>query len=139
MGIIYSLYDQGVDGVLDSLLGVGIPIACLIWLHVVRMLGAGDIKLLAVLGSIVGHSVWNLILYSFIVGGILSAIQMLYHHSLVNRIQHFWNYILTCLNTGEIIPYKSGFDEGNTENTLHFSIAILIAYLVWLAEGLVVR
>lgn len=117
---------------MDSLVGIGSPIIVLMVLHILRMLGAGDIKLFAVIGGIVGHSVWSVILYSFIAGGLLSAIQMLYHHSLVSRIHFFWNYIQSCLQAGKLIPYKSGFDEGNTGNTIHFSIAILIGYILWL-------
>lgn len=124
---------------MHSLIGIGIPIVLLILLHVLRMLGAGDIKLLAVIGGIIGDSVLNVMLYSFIAGGILSVIHMLHHHSLVNRLQYLWNYILSCLRTGTIIPYKSGFDEGNTEHTIHFSIAILIGYFLWLIGKVVVK
>jgi prepilin peptidase CpaA len=132
IGIAYSCYMNGWTGVLDSLIGIGIPIILLMALHIFRMLGAGDIKLFAVIGGIIGCSVWNVILYSFIVGGLLSTIHMLYHHSLVSRIHFFRNYVQSCLQAGKIIPYKSGFDEGNTNYTIHFSIAVFIGYMLWL-------
>ncbi len=138
-GIAYSGITQGTEGLVNSLIGAVIPIGMLILLHVLRMLGAGDIKLLAVIGGIIGYSVLNVMLYSFIAGGILSVIHMLHHHSLVNRLHYFWNYFLSCIQTGTIIPYKSGFDEGNTEHTIHFSIAVLIGYLVWLVGRAVVK
>lgn len=139
IGVVYSYYTQGWAGLLDSLVGIGIPIIILMILHVLRMLGAGDIKLFAVIGGIIGHSIWNVMFYSFIAGGVLSVIQMLYHHSLVSRIHCFWNYIQSCLKTGALIPYKSGFDEGNTGNTIHFSIAIFIGYIAWLIGKWVVK
>ncbi len=132
IGVVYSYYAKGWMGVLDSLVGIGMPIIMLMVLHILRMLGAGDIKLFAVIGGIVGHSIWRVMLASFIAGGLLSVVQMLYDHTLVSRVHCFWNYLHTCLMTGNIIPYKSGFDEGNTDNTIHFSIAIFIGYVVWL-------
>ena len=137
-GTGYSFYTKGWLGIADSLVGIGSPIVILILLHVIRVLGAGDIKLFAVIGGIIGQSVWSVILYSFIAGGILSVIHMLYHHNLVNRIHFFWNYIQSCLQARNIIPYKSGFDEGNTRNTIHFSIAIFIGYSIWLIRKAVI-
>ena len=138
-GVLYSCLTKGAEGLVKSLIGIGIPVGMLILLHILRMLGAGDIKLLAVVGGIIGYSVLNVMLFSFIAGGILSVIHMLHHHSLVNRLHVFWNYFLSCLRTGTIIPYKSGFDEGNTEHTIHFSIAILIGYSVWLVGKAVMK
>jgi prepilin peptidase CpaA len=139
IGVGYSYYERGWNGLLDSLTGIGIPVFILIVLHFLRILGAGDIKLFAVIGGMIGHSVWNVMLCSFVAGGLLAAIQMLYHHSLVSRIHFFWNYIHSCLQAGKLIPYESGFDEGNTSNTIHFSIAIFIGYIVWLIGRQVVE
>lgn len=134
MGISWSFYHERWQGVLEATAGIGLPIVVLFILHQLRMLGAGDIKLFSVIGGFTGHRIWLIVLYSFIAGGILATIQMLYHHTLVNRMQSFWNYIHTCYVTRQITPYHSGFDEGNTRNTIHFSIAICIGFGWWLAE-----
>ena len=97
-----------------------------------RMLGAGDIKLFAVIGGVTGTSVWSIMCYSFLAGGILAVIQMVYHRSLRNRIQYLLQYIQTCFIKKELISYESGFDTGNTKNTIHFSSAIIMGYVYWL-------
>lgn len=134
LGMIHSFYSNKWNGLFESVTGILLPVILLLILHQLRMLGAGDIKLFAVIGGWIGHSVGNVMVYSFIAGGILAAIQMLYHHNLVSRMKWFWNYVQSCLQTRQIIPYESGFDKGNTKNTIHFSIAILAGYIGWLVE-----
>ncbi len=134
MGISWSFYSGSWNGLLESAAGIVLPIVVLFLLHQLRMLGAGDIKLFSVIGGFVGHPVWVIILYSFIAGGILAAIQMLYRRILVDRMKSFWNYFHTCYQTRQIVPYNSGFDQGNTGNTIHFSIAICMGYGWWLLE-----
>lgn len=138
LGVTYSFCFNSWNGLLDSIFGIGIPILLLLILHQLRMLGAGDIKLFAVIGGWIGHSIVNVMIYSFVAGGILAAIQMLCHHNLVSRMKFFWNYIQSCLQTRQVIPYESGFDQGNTKNTMHFSIAILVGFVSWLIERQVI-
>ncbi len=139
MGILYAGYRAGWNGLLDSIAGIGLPVALLFILFQLRMLGAGDIKLFAVIGGMIGHQVLDVMLYSFLAGGILSAIQMVVHRSLVSRMKWFWNYIQTCLKARQIIPYECGFYQGNKENTIHFSIAVGIGYGCWLMERWVIN
>lgn len=134
MGILYAGWNAGWKGLLDSIAGIGLPVAFLFILFQLRMLGAGDIKLFAVIGGIIGHHVLVVMLYSFLAGGVLSAVQMFVHHNLVHRMKWFWNYIRTCFRARQVIPYESGFYQGNKENTIHFSIAVGIGYSVWLLE-----
>ena len=124
--------EKGSGGLPEILAGIVIPIALLLLLHRFRMLGAGDIKLFTVIGGAAGVEILHIMLYSFLAGGVLAVIHMLYHRSLVNRLQVFWKYVQTCLITGHITPYDSGFDRGDTRNTVHFSIAILIGYGIWI-------
>lgn len=125
---------EGCSALPDILAGIMIPILVLFLLYQLRMLGAGDIKLFAVIGGAAGLEILNIMLYSFFAGGILAVVYMLYHRSLVNRLQTFWNYARTCFITGNIIPYDSGFDRGDTRNTVHFSIAVLAGYTAWMIE-----
>lgn len=118
-----------------SVLGIVLPILLLFLLYQLRVLGAGDIKLFAVIGGGIGPGVWKVILYSFIVGGVLALIQMVYHHNLVSRIHYFWQYIQGFFYRGQIVPYSSGFEKGERRNVLHFSIPILIGYIFWILKG----
>ena len=54
--------------------GLLVPILILGILFIFRMLGAGDIKLLSVIGSMIGPTkILNCISYSFLIGAVISA------------------------------------------------------------------
>lgn len=133
-GLFGSFVLKGWNGLLESIIGMGIPIIVLFLLFRLRMLGAGDIKLLAVIGGITGTSIWSIMCYSFFAGGVIAAVQMMHHHNLVSRMQCLFLYIQTCFFRRQIIPYESGFDTGSTKNTIHFSIAIVLGYSCWLVR-----
>lgn len=138
LGVCNSVYLNAWQGAWECMIGISIPIWALFILYRLRMLGAGDVKLFAMIGGWIGHAVISVMIYSFLAGGILAAIHMLCHRNLVSRMRYFRKYIQTCLRTRQIIPYKSGFEEGNTDNTIHFSAAIMLGYLGWLIERWVV-
>ena len=58
--------------------GLLVPILILGILFIFRMLGAGDIKLLSVIGSMIGPTkILNCISYSFLIGAVISAALMI--------------------------------------------------------------
>lgn len=64
-GLIFSAISFS-DGLLYSLLGMAIPVVGLMVLFKAKVLGAGDIKLLAAVGSFLGLQVLWVIVYSFV-------------------------------------------------------------------------
>jgi prepilin peptidase CpaA len=65
----------GAIGFLSALTGLGIGLAFLLPLYMLRTLGAGDVKLMAMIGAFVGpNAVLNIILITFLVGGLLALI-----------------------------------------------------------------
>ena len=78
------------DGVLQFFAGSSIPIVCLFSLFYFRMLGAGDIKLLSVLGGILGaRAAFHLMFLSFFFGGILSLGLLVSSGTLIVRLRYF--------------------------------------------------
>lgn len=77
------------------------------------MLGAGDIKLLAVLGSCTGaQKSVSLVIGSIGFAGIYSLYFFLRHPKLLSqRIQYFFSYVQTCLNTHQIRSYRRETDQ----------------------------
>ncbi len=61
IGVLLNLVFAGVKGIGLSLLGVVIPVAGLWLLFLGRILGAGDIKLFAAVGSMVGLHIWKVV------------------------------------------------------------------------------
>ena len=87
--------------------GLLVPILILGILFIFRMLGAGDIKLLSVIGSMIGPTkILNCISYSFLIGAVISAY----------------------FKTGKREPYyKSGMPLEN----FHFTVPIFLSALLY--------
>ena len=57
----------------DSLAGLGVGLLLLLPLYLLRMMGAGDVKLMAMVGAFLGpHATMTALLYVLIAGGLLS-------------------------------------------------------------------
>lgn len=73
-GLLTSLVVGGIRGLTQGLAGVLIPVLGLMILFHFRVIGAGDIKLLAGVGAFVGADVFWIIIYSFLLCGIYGAV-----------------------------------------------------------------
>ena len=70
------------DGLLGALAGLGVGLVILLPLYALRVMGAGDVKLMAMVGAIVGlPDIVHAALYSLIVGGIAAVGFALYHRA----------------------------------------------------------
>ena len=94
-----------------------------------RMLGAGDIKLLSVLGSLMGPvKILNCMFYSFLIGAVLSAALMVSSGIFSQRILYLLRYLCGYLKTGKREPYyKSGMPPEN----YHFTVPIFQSALLY--------
>lgn len=94
-----------------------------------RMLGAGDIKLLSVIGSMIGPTkILNCISYSFLIGAVISAALMISSGIVCQRILYLLHYISVYFKTGKREPYyKSGMPLEN----FHFTVPIFLSALLY--------
>ncbi len=75
VGLILNGSLYGMEGLLDSLKGIGIVMAVLILPFMMGGIGAGDVKLLMVVGALKGVGfTFEAILTTFIVGGLVAVI-----------------------------------------------------------------
>jgi len=71
-----------VAALVPLLAGLGVGLVILLPVYVLRVMGAGDVKLMAMVGAIVGlPDILNAVLYSLIVGGIAAVAFALYHRA----------------------------------------------------------
>ena len=119
VGFISNLIFFGIDGLVSSLIGFVLPLILLSVMYVLRMLGAGDIKLFAVIGSIMGYKfiLWTLTL-SFISGGIIAFIIVIIKGNAVGRFKHLSVYLMQCFLSQTIQPYS---ETNSTDETKHSS------------------
>ena len=95
----------------------------------ILILGAGDIKLLSVIGSMIGPTkILNCISYSFLIGAVISAALMISSGIVCQRILYLLHYISVYFKTGKREPYyKSGMPLEN----FHFTVPIFLSALLY--------
>ncbi len=65
----------GAIGFTSSLIGLGVGLALLLPFYMLRTLGAGDVKLMAMVGAFVGaNPILNIILFTLLIGGVLAIV-----------------------------------------------------------------
>ena len=77
-GLLVNTIFAGVDGLLSSLGGCALAFGLMFVLHVFGAMGAGDVKLFAAIGSVIGsHLVLPTFMVVVITGGVLAVVTML--------------------------------------------------------------
>ena len=109
--------------------GLLLPALILGVMFAFRMLGAGDIKLLCAIGSIVGPvKILKCISYSFLIGAVIAAALMVSNGIVCQRFLYLFRYIRAYSKTGKREPYgKSGMPLEN----FHFTVPIFLSALLY--------
>lgn len=90
-GLLYHIYLNGLDGFLFSLEGLLLGLGLLLFFHVFGMMGAGDVKLMGAVGSILGPAaVFKAFLFTAIAGGIFALIVLAWHGQLFSFMKRIW-------------------------------------------------
>lgn len=96
-GIILHTVIGGLDGTLLSLAGFGLGLAVMVVPFLFGMMGAGDVKLMAGLGALLGASnIFTAFIFTCLAGGVYSLVVLLRHRTQVGRI--FANIKMTIMN-----------------------------------------
>lgn len=86
-GVNVTLY--GLPGAFFALKGMGIAFLIYFPLYLLRAFGAGDVKLMAAIGSLAGPADWFAIfLLTGILGGIIAVVMMAARHRLMKTFQN---------------------------------------------------
>ncbi|MDD4503922.1 MAG: A24 family peptidase [Clostridiaceae bacterium] len=124
VGLTANLVREGLEGLMFSLQGIILPAACLMILYVMRVVGAGDIKLLSAVGAVMGA---GFVLYatvcSFICGGFIASGIILARHNGAGRFKYLIQYVKSCFLTLQLLQYTD-FKDIRESGRFHFSIAI---------------
>ena len=119
----------GSEGMMRSCSGMMIPLLLLFPFFYLRMLGAGDIKTLAVLGGFLGPSaILSCLFFTFLFGAVLSLFTFLLDGGFRERMRFLSEWLQDYLQTGRRRPYLR---PGLREESLHMTIPILMAVLMW--------
>lgn len=129
-GLCYHLIIEGLHGLPNYLGGMIIPLFCLGILFRFRMLGAGDIKLFAVVGSFLGKDVIWIIIYSMFINGIFAFFVLYKEKAFIQRFQYFRGYVRNLFLTREKKLY-CGADWEESPFVIHFTLGIWFAFLLY--------
>lgn len=129
LGIALNTFLFAETGFLDSLIGLGFGLLLLLPFYLLRIMGAGDAKLLAMIGVFVGQNdiLW-VFLYTLVAGGLLALVFSLWRGKLRRMID---NVILSCLlvlstSKSECFKDNSSFsaEASQSAGKLPYAIAI---------------
>jgi prepilin peptidase CpaA len=123
-GILYHILLNGFDGFLFSFGGVLLGLGLLLPFYLFGMMGAGDVKLMGAVGSILGTAgVFKAFLCTAIIGGIYAMIVLAIKGQLFDFMKRFAYSAKLSLLTGKptLIP-----GEGKASPILCYGIAIAL-------------
>ncbi len=115
-------HPDGMAGLLGSVLGALVGLAAMLPLYLVRAMGAGDVKLMAAVGSFLGPlPVLGVTLLTFVAGGVLSLIVALWSGTL-KRVAS--NLRLMCVLALTDRPSGVSLRDVQTTGRLPYALAI---------------
>lgn len=127
--------EMGGLGCLTSLAGLGVGLAVLLPLYLLRALCAGDIKLMAMIGAFVGPANMLMItIYILVAGGVLAIGVVLWKGTLSKLMDNFKIMLLMRLagSTSINLPTTETIDQ--SAGKLPYGVAIAAGTLVYLAK-----
>nr|WP_295277289.1 prepilin peptidase [uncultured Blautia sp.] len=129
ISLFTQIWEKNMSGLESWGFGLLLPALLLGILFAFRMLGAGDIKLLCVIGSLIGPvKTLNCIFYSFLIGAVISAAIMISSGIVCQRILYLLHYLHAYFKTGKRETYyKSGMPLEN----FHFTVPIFLSVLLY--------
>lgn len=129
LGIGFQLGAYHGRGIFSFLAGAALPVILLWILFLFRMLGPGDIKLISVLGGIMGpEAILFCMFYSFMFGAILALAFVIACGNILQRISYFSSYISLFLQTKKRIPY---YFTGDQPENIHFTVPVLMGVMLY--------
>jgi prepilin peptidase CpaA len=123
-GLILNSATGGISGLGYALIGTAVGFSILLIPYFLGGMGAGDVKLLAVIGGLKGTVfVLTTAVYMALAGGILALFVLFFRKGALNRIKQIGNF-LGGLRSGMRIPIS--FDKESLNATYPYGVAIAI-------------
>ncbi len=90
-GLVLNAVRDQWSGLEFALLGTGVALAVYIPLYLLRAMGAGDVKLMAAIGAVVGPVNWIFIfLAAAVIGGAIAGVMVLKRHRFHDTMLNLW-------------------------------------------------
>ncbi|MDC3416945.1 A24 family peptidase [Aquibacillus salsiterrae] len=125
LALLFHIIIDGLSGLTSSLLGFVVGFALLLIPYLMGGMGAGDVKLLALIGAIKGVSfVLVTAIYMALIGGVIGLVLITFRKGACNRIKYMI-YSLCGIKYG----MKMTVSEESLKGTYPYGVAIAFAAL----------
>ena len=105
-GLVVQVLRSGAAGVLVALAGAGLGLCVFLPFYVIHAIGAGDVKLLAAVGALVGpQTLVSVAIYAALVGGAISVYILARRGRLQFSMAEIMSRPLSLTRTGAKAPY----------------------------------
>lgn len=148
-GLLICFIHGGISLMVQGILGMFLPVFLLYPVFMIGTLGAGDLKLFAVVGSYIGiKGVLISLVFAFVTGAVISLMKMIYFHNFKERIYYFISYLSDIFLKGkwrlyentESISFEKEDNFSNSSNIpghkIHFALPIFIGVMVYMGGSL---
>lgn len=133
-GMIRLLY---YGNILKHIPGIIFPVLVLFPLYKIGVMGAGDLKLLSVLGFYFPFSELIFCIFmAFLLGAFLSLFSLIRYENFYERMTYLFSYLKECFCLGHFRYYylNSGenqdLDSGQEHSKIHFAVPIFISVVL---------
>lgn len=126
-------------GILESLMGWSVGLLLLLPLYLLRLMGAGDVKLMAMVGAFVGtNDIFAVFLYTLIAGGVLALVVSLQRGVLRKLMDNLTLMFLPALSANKSKSLNDNFlvpeeETPDSVGKLPYGIAIAVGTVTFLA------
>lgn len=130
IGLGVNIWDAGLNGLFFSLQGIGLGLAVLLLPFIMGGMGAGDVKLLAVVGAFKGMTfVWYSFVATALYGGLLVVLVLLKRKMMLTSLQGLCRglYILLASN-GRVNTFET-LEEDESAASVPYGVAIALGAL----------
>ncbi|MCT4607055.1 MAG: A24 family peptidase [Marinisporobacter sp.] len=128
LAFLSHLFLDGPISFLSSLIGFFVGFFILLIPYLLGGMGAGDVKLLALIGALKGPTfVFHTSIYMAIVGGLIALILLLFQNRLHTTLKSFYYYLYSLKNG---VKLSSMINKDDLSNTYPYGTAIAAGAII---------
>ncbi|MFV0421267.1 A24 family peptidase [Oleidesulfovibrio sp.] len=129
-GLAYHGITQGLDGLLFSLAGLGLGFAMMLLPFILKVMGAGDVKLMTAVGAFLGlKGVFSAFIWTSLAGGVYALVVLLFHIPQLKAIGSSIKTSFTTMMVSGEMSYHAA-TEGQKLPRLCYGLAIAAGTIV---------
>lgn len=129
LGLLVSFWSHGWDGLLSSGYGLATGFALMVIPYYVGGMGAGDVKLMAALGALIGFpAIAQVFLYTALVGGVMALYMAISRRALGRTLRNIgvWTRALALMRLGGVTPRLGEGELAKSAGSIPYAVAIAL-------------